>query len=207
MNKQFIRLISAYVDSQDIALWCASLHEEYPFSFKITRKRNTKLGDYSYRKDLRGQHHQISINHDLNKHQFLFTFLHEVAHRVCMECHGQYVKAHGKEWKSIFSALLGAALAQKFFPQSLVAPIQQHAENPRASCGADPNLYKSLSYFDSKQQALYLTDLKSNTLFLFNKKCFRKLEMKRSRALCVDISNNKKYFISGIAEVIIIEDK
>ncbi len=208
MNNRFAEFIKRYVSSDKIAQWCASLESKHPFSFKITRQRNTKLGDYRYHKDIRGEHHQISINYNLNKHQFLFTFLHEVAHRVCMERYGQKVKPHGEEWKRIFFVFLQDALAQNFFPETLVEAIAAHAQNPKASCAADQRLYKLFSSFDTKtNNATYLSDIKLNSLFLFNNKCFRKLEMRRSRALCLNTHNQRKYLISGIAEVSSLEDE
>jgi len=208
MNNKFTEFIKSYVASEEIAQWCGSLQQEHPFSFKITRKRNSKLGDYRYRKDIRGEHHQISINNDLNKHEFLFTFLHEYAHRVCMNRFGKTVKPHGEEWKTIFSIILQQALTQKFFPDTLTEAITIHAQNPKASCAADQRLHKLFSSFDTKNNDVtYLSDLKPNSLFLFNGKCFRKLEMRRTRAVCLNTHNHKKYLISGIAEVLFLEDK
>ena len=50
--------------------YCFNLWKEYQFKFKVTRPRQSKLGDYCYRRD-RG--HQITVNANLNPYSFLVT--------------------------------------------------------------------------------------------------------------------------------------
>jgi SprT protein len=45
--------------------------------------RSSKLGDY--RPPQRGLPHRISVNHNLNQHEFLITLIHEMAHLLCWE--------------------------------------------------------------------------------------------------------------------------
>jgi len=202
MKSSFFEFIANYVASDQIAKWCEQLHQETPFSFKITKERSSKLGDYRYKRVSRVKKHEITINHNLNKHQFLFTFLHEVAHRITMEQYGRNVMPHGKEWKMIFSELLNSALLKGFFPEILFASISKHAKNPKASCIADHKLYKLFKSFDeNKKNVVHLCDIKLNSLFLLGNEYYRKLEVRRTRSLCKNVRNSKKYLVSEIAEV------
>jgi len=72
--------------------------------FKVTRSRNSKLGDY--RAPFKGSSHQITVNHDLNPYSFLITTVHEFAHLKTYQEHKNKVKPHGNEWKENFKMLM-----------------------------------------------------------------------------------------------------
>ncbi|MCK5366987.1 MAG: SprT-like domain-containing protein, partial [Cyclobacteriaceae bacterium] len=84
--------------------YCLDLWETIPFNFKVTRKRNSKLGDYRF--DQRNGSHSISVNFDLNQYSFLITYIHELAHLLTTERFGRKSQPHGKEWKSNFRELM-----------------------------------------------------------------------------------------------------
>ena len=75
LNNNFLDVISPFVASTSVAHWCAKLHDRYPFNFQLTKSRSSKLGDYRYQRIGFKKIHQITINSDLNKHQFLITSL------------------------------------------------------------------------------------------------------------------------------------
>ena len=81
----------------------------YPLTLKITRSRQTKLGDY--RKLQPQKRHQITVNGDLNPEAFFFVFTHEIAHMMVYAKYnyGQ-VAPHGKEWKIMFGKLLAESI-------------------------------------------------------------------------------------------------
>ena len=87
-----------------------TLLQTYRVHLTITRERKTLLGDYKHRV---GQHHQISVNGNLNPFAFLLTLLHELAHLITFEKYGHRVQAHGAEWKFQYGQLLGAFLEKK----------------------------------------------------------------------------------------------
>ena len=72
---------------------------------KIAKNTTTKLGDYRPPQGRYG-FHRISVNHDLNKYNFLLTFVHEFAHLKNWEQHKRNVNPHGKEWKLAFREFL-----------------------------------------------------------------------------------------------------
>ncbi|HEX8547375.1 MAG TPA: SprT-like domain-containing protein [Cytophagaceae bacterium] len=168
-----------------------------PFKFIITRKRSTKLGDYRY--TTVDKSHTITINEDLNIYSFLVTYLHEVAHLRTTVNHGLKVKPHGEEWKFEFQVLMDPLLKEDVFPAEIFNPLRNYIQNPKASSCTDAALLKALRLFDAESKELYLSDLALGDTFKFNKRIFKKLEIKRSRALCKDLENGKKYYIPQIA--------
>jgi len=204
MVGSFAQFISPYVDSQHIAHWCESLWLKYPFDFKISKDRKSKLGDYRFQRLNNKSLHTITINETLNKHQFLITFLHELAHRVVMEKYGRNVKPHGKEWKSIYAVFLQDSIEKGFYPSLLTDVISKFMLNPKASAGADKELFIALKQFDQHQKGVLLSTLGIGQSFLFRGKPFRKLEVKRTRSVCENIENKKRYYIPDIALVKLI---
>src|SRR5690606_6767317 len=84
----------------DAVQYCWDLWQEDPFHFLLARSRSSKLGDFRYRMDREFQ--QITINHDLNRYQFLITYIHEVAHYRAFKTYGLKIRPHGLEWKRTF---------------------------------------------------------------------------------------------------------
>ena len=177
--------------------YCVALWGEYPFHFKIVKKRVSKLGDYCY--DRRDKSHTITVNHDLNPYQFLITYVHEVAHRAV---HHRRQKPHGIYWKMKFQDLMSPLLETKVFPEDVLEALTRHMRNPKASTAADPALAGILALYDPEGNSFpTLAEVAVGREFVFRKRVFKKLEKKRTRALCLDISNRKKYLISELAEV------
>ena len=177
--------------------YCVALWEEYPFHFKVVKKRATKLGDYCY--DRRDKSHTITVNHDLNPYQFLITYVHEVAHRAVHHCRQ---KPHGIYWQMKFRNLMSPLLKPAVFPEDVLEVLTRHMRNPKASTAADPALARILSRYDSEGSNLpTLAEVAVGGEFVFRERAFKKLEKKRTRAVCLDISNRKKYLISEVAEV------
>ena len=100
----------------------------------ITRSRTTKLGDY--RSPYGVKYHKISVNHDLNKYQFLLTLVHELAHLKTFEAFKNRVKPHGKEWKANFRDLMQPFLNEDVFPDDLLPVVRKYMVNP--SSGLSP---------------------------------------------------------------------
>jgi hypothetical protein len=183
--------------------YCCSLWEEEPFHLAITRSRSSKLGDFRYRADLAVQ--KITIYHDLNIYQFLITYIHEVAHHRVFSKYGSAKKPHGQEWKRTFRQLMMPVLNDGVFPRDILIPLRLHMANPKASTGADYFLMKELKKYDSKETidgAILLGDLKIGSRFELRRRVFEKLETRRTRVLCKELSSGKRYLISSHAEVV-----
>jgi hypothetical protein len=48
---------------------------------------------------------------------------------------------------------------------------------------------------------VYLADILLGETFEFNKRVFKKQELRRTRSLCIDMSTNKRYLIAEVAKV------
>jgi hypothetical protein len=173
--------------------YCTQLCVDYPFDFILRKQRVTKLGDYRY--DPIGRNHTITVNENLNKYQFLITYVHEVAHRAVHQ-HRNVQKPHGIIWKQKFQSLMLPLLRPDIFPDDVLRILARHMKSPKASVGGDPKLAKVLSTYDENSaDELRLDDIKVGEEFSFRNRAFRKLEVKRTRAVCLDIQNGKRYFI------------
>ncbi len=166
----------------------------------ITRKRSTKLGDY--RKPFgRQKFHRISVNGNLNPYAFLITLTHEIAHLEAFESYKKKrIAPHGKEWKAIFGDLLVDLLDKGIFPEDLSMVVRKHATNPTASSTTDLELSQCLRKYDANK-ATTLNELEESMVFKIGKKVFRKGKKRRTRFLCTELSTNKLYAVSGLAEV------
>lgn len=186
--------------------YCYEVWKTDPFRLNITSSRSTKLGDFSFQRGRPLQ--RISINHDLNIYQFLITYLHEVAHHRVYAKYGLGKKPHGVEWKLAFRSIMAPVLSDKVFPRDVLIPLKRHMCSPKASAGADFFLAKELKKYDTVNQGLglvFLGDLRVGSAFEIKARVFKKLETKRTRVLCQELSNGKKYLISSHAEVALVD--
>jgi hypothetical protein len=180
--------------------YCYHIWKSYPFNFKVTKKRETKLGDYRYHYG--DKTHTITINGDLNAYSFLVTYLHEVAHLRTQVLCGHKVKPHGKEWKEEFQKLLHPVSNDDVFPDTLLKAIHNYLQNPKASSCTDINLLKALGEFDNKEQnVLFLSDVAIGVTFKFNKKYYVKESTLRTRAICQEVKSGRKFYIPEAAQV------
>ena len=113
---------------------------------KITRGRNTKLGDY--RPPLKYKFHRISVNHNLNKYHFLITLVHEFAHLTNWEKNRNQVKPHGNEWKREFGELMQNFIAADIFPADIYPVLNRFLKNP-TSTSANTELTRKLRSYDN----------------------------------------------------------
>jgi len=130
------------------------LHQ-YKVHLTITRSRATVLGDY--RHAIHGKNHRISVNGNLNPYAFLITLLHELAHLLTFQFHGNRVAAHGREWKKQFSELLKTFIQAEIFPDIIKDSLLKSLHNPAASSCADDDLLRVLRHYDEKKRAFILS--------------------------------------------------
>jgi hypothetical protein len=95
-------------------------------------------------------------------------------------------------------------LNEETFPLEVLIVIKSYLSNPAASSCSDENLTRSLRRFDAKP-VTYLEELSSNAVFrLQTGRVFRKGQQKRKHFLCTELTTNKLYLISPLAEVELI---
>jgi hypothetical protein len=171
----------------------------FNFKLKIKKSRQSKYGDY--RPPLPGLNHQITINQDLNKFAFLLTLVHEIAHLLCQERHGNRVKPHGEEWKNCFKELMRPFMRLNIYPDDVYHAIVGYMKNPAASSCSDDNLLRTLKKYDAPSDLVHLETLPQNAVFIYNERQFVKGPKIRTRFKCLEKDHLHVYFFAALAEV------
>lgn len=194
-------LLQNYIPHQAVDEIVKIIFEHKELYIKITKHRSTKLGDY---KKINNLYHRITINHNLNKYQFLITLLHEIAHFLSFKEYGKNIKPHGKEWKSVFSNLLNKFTSPETFPNDLLPYVKKYAINPKATTAGDGELFLKLSEYNTHKNnnTKFVFQLEPNQFFsLPNGTKYQLQEKRRTRYKCIRIDNQKIYLIHQNAEV------
>lgn len=178
----------------------------------IKPKRNTKLGDF--RPATRTKPARISINHDLNPYEFLFTLLHELAHHEAFVRYGRRHKPHGPEWKGIFAQLVKPYLNQKVFPPELEQGIIRHFARNGKTDNSDPDLRALFKKFDPPREhddgpKLPTVDmLPLNSRFAIpDGRIFIKLGLRRKRFSCYCYTDKRMYVFGPKVQVIPLDEQ
>lgn len=180
--------------------YCFNLWKQYQFKFKVTRPRQSKLGDYCFRRD---KGHQITVNANLNPYSFLVTYIHEVAHLQTFKQFGNKPEPHGKEWKLYFRETFQPLLKPEILPSELIVSLTDYLKNPAATTQGSKHLMNVLRQFDLPidVNSIILTSLQSGENFELNGRVFTKGELRRTRFLCTALQSGKRYVISSNALV------
>lgn len=186
-----------------VAEYCFDLWNENEFDLLISKKRETKLGDFCIRPN---QKLRITINHDLGPYQFLITYIHEVAHYISFQRYKSLKNPHGIEWKKIFKELFDPILFPELLPEELIAVLKDYLKNPSATSTGHPGLVKVLEQLEGRNNKITLEHIEKNSIFRIKNLILIKGELRRTRYLCKDAKSNKKYLVSKFAEIIPMEN-
>jgi hypothetical protein len=182
--------------SVDMIMDCIRLNKVH---LKVTRARSGKLGDYIYNKN--GIKHTISINHNLHPFQFLITLLHELAHMMVREKYKKRVLPHGPEWNHEFRMISMPFIAAAVFPENVKLAFERHTSKGYASTSVDMELMLVLRSYENKPKVATISDLSNGTVFIYNGRLFRKVDLVRKRYRCISLDNNRIYLFSPLAEI------
>lgn len=173
----------------------------YKVHLTVARERKSVLGDY--RNAVHGKNHRISVNGNLNKYAFLITLLHELAHLLTHEKYGHRVVSHGKEWKAIYSQLLGAFVQHGIFPADIEKELHKSLVNPAASSCAEEHLMRVLRKYDPKKDGVLLVEeVPAGARFMTRDgRIFQKGDKLRKRYRCKEMKTGLIYLFSAIYEV------
>lgn len=178
---------------------------KYKIHLKITKSRSSKLGDY--RAPISTKFHQISINEDLGKYQFLIVLLHEIAHLVVWQDYNRKALPHGKEWKSEFKKLILPFLNLSIFPQEVLDSLIVFVKSSFSSTNAELNLTRILKKLINSDDIL-IEDIPENTIFKYSSdKTFIKINKVKKRIKCRCIENNRMYLFNPLTKVVLIDRK
>lgn len=178
---------------------CIELVKKHRVSLQIVGKRKTRHGDY--RKLPNGQV-KITVNASLNKYRFLVTLIHEFAHLVAYEKHGNYIKPHGVEWKHSFQLLILPFLNPEIFPNKILPLLAKHFRNPTASSDTDAILSVALKEFDPPNLKNYIFEVPIGKRFRIESgRVFRKGKKRVKRYECTCEQTGQVYVFQPHAEV------
>jgi SprT protein len=198
-EEQVLSILRQHLPEFSIA-YCFSLWKEKPFSLKLTKSRQTKIGDFTCKSSSATP--RITLNNDLNSYSFLITYIHEVAHLHVFLEYGHRTEPHGEQWKLAFQRLLQPLLTTDIFPEKILAPLNYHMQNPKASSFADVELTKALRSFDEHAHFdITLSDLPEGSTFQLNGRFFKKGKLKRTRILCKELHSKRQYLVPAEALV------
>jgi hypothetical protein len=178
--------------------YCLSLWKASPFELKITRARQTKVGDFTSRNTR--SHPRITLNNDLNPYLFLTTYVHEVAHLRVYLSHGNRVDPHGAEWRTEFTDLMIPLLWEEIYPEAILHELRRHMINPKASSFADTQLTEAFRKFD-KHPHVTLSEVPEGSIFKLQGRWFRKGKLRRTRVLCRELQSKRDYLVPADAIV------
>ena len=201
-KEKYRMVLSKYLPANFIEI-VVELLVKHPVKFRVAKPRKTKLGDFRANRD---GLHQITVNGDLNPYSFLITTIHEFAHLVTFQEYKGRVKPHGKEWQLTYSKMIYPVIESGNLPKDVSDVLLNSLINVKASSCTDQNLSRVLIKYDKPVQGLILLEeLPSKSIFNLSGKNFTKGNLRRTRYVCVDNSNNKRYLISALAQVKKIE--
>lgn len=173
------------------------LIDEHHFTLKIVHQRATKHGDFRQMPDGK---FQITVNDNLNKHQFLLTLIHEIAHHVTHQKFGN-VQPHGKEWKTVFQHLMFPFLKPEIYPKEILPYLANYLKNPKASTDADVNLALALKGNSAAKGKCFVFEIPLGGFFVFKNIVYQKGNKRRTRHECINTDNKKVYLFNQNVEV------
>lgn len=168
----------------------------YYIHIKITKNRNSKLGDY---RKLPDKSHQITVNSTLDKQLFFFVLTHELAHLIAFEKFNNRISAHGKEWKDTFREMLLESI--DIYTDDLKPIIRRFSSNPKANFMASPELVRYFHIENPEDQFVFVEDLSVKDNFHYKGDQYEILEKKKKLYLCINLNNSKKYLFRSLAKV------
>jgi SprT protein len=197
--EKILEILKTHVPSPAVE-YCLNLWKATPFELKLSKSRQTKVGDFTSRRSK--SHPRITLNNDLNPYLFLTTYIHEVAHLHVFLKFGHRVDPHGEEWKTAFTDLLIPLLWENIFPPEILDELRRHMVNPKASSFADTKLTEAFRLFDkNKTHAAVLSQLPEGSTFQLQGKFFKKGKLRRTRVLCKELKSKRDYLVPADALV------
>ncbi len=161
----------------------------YSCHIRITKKRNSKLGDYRYRS---GETQQISINGDLEPQLFFFVLTHEIAHLITFSA-DRKILPHGKEWKICYRNLLLESL--NTYEEDFRPMVMAFSKTPKANYMATPEIVR---YFSKNTTEDFIEDLNLGHIFEYQNQTFEILEVRKKTLYLQKPAFGEKIFIPNL---------
>ncbi|MCD9618350.1 SprT-like domain-containing protein [Chryseobacterium gleum] len=169
---------------------------DYYIHIKVTRNRNSKLGDY---RKLPDNSHEITVNSTLTPQLFFFVLTHELAHLIAFEKYGRRISPHGNEWKETFRNMLLESL--EIYDEELKPIIIKFSKSPKANFMASPDLVR---YFHTEKQddtLHFIEELKKGEFFIYRNEKYLLEGLVKKNYLCKNLATGRKYSFKPLARV------
>ena len=189
-------ILEKYIPEKSISM-VQYLIEQNNFTLKIVNQRQTKHGDF---RKLPDGKFQITVNNNLNKHQFLLTLVHEIAHHVTHNKFGR-VQPHGKEWKTVFQHLMLPFLRPDIYPKEMLSHLANYLKNPKASTDSDAKLSLALRDNQAETGKEFIFSIPQGAFFVFKNVIYKRGAKRRTRFECLNMSNKRTYLFNQNVEV------
>lgn len=197
-SNQVLTILQTHVPASALE-YCFSLWKTSPFELKITKSRQTKVGDFTSRHTRK--HPRITLNNDLNAYLFLVTYVHEVAHLHVYLRFGSRVDPHGEKWRTTFTNLMLPILWESVFPEEILHELRRHMINPKASSFADSELTQAFRKFDKNSNQMVLSEVPEGSIFKLQGKFYKRGKIRRTRILCREMQSKRDYLVPADALV------
>ncbi|GEN68964.1 MULTISPECIES: SprT-like domain-containing protein [Chryseobacterium] len=169
---------------------------DYFIHIKVTRNRNSKLGDY---RKLPDDSHEITVNSTLTPQLFFFVLTHELAHLIAFEKYGRRISPHGNEWKETFRKMLIESL--EIYDEDLKPIIVKFSKAPKANFMASPDLVR---YFHTEKQddsLQFIEELQKGEFFIYRNEKYLLEGLVKKNYLCKNLATGRKYSFKPLARV------
>lgn len=169
---------------------------DYYIHIKITRNRNSKLGDY---RKLPDHSHEITINSTLVPQLFFFVLTHELAHLLAFERYGRRISPHGNEWKDTFRRMLLESV--EVYDEALRPIIVKFSRSPKANFMASPDLVKYFHIEKQDDKLQFIEELKEGDYFMYRNERYFLEGLIKKNYLCKNLATGRKYSFKPLARV------
>lgn len=169
---------------------------DYYIHIKVTKNRNSKLGDY---RKLRDSSHEITINSTLAPQLFFFVLTHELAHLIAFEKYGRRISPHGNEWKLTFREMLLESL--DVYEDDLKPIIIKFSHSPKANFMASPDLVKYFHIENHEDNLQYIDELSKGDQFVYRNQTYLLEGLIKKNYLCMNLATGRKYSFKPLARV------
>lgn len=181
---------------QNTLLYLRKWFSDYYIHIKVTKNRNSKLGDY---RKLRDNSHEITINSTLAPQLFFFVLTHELAHLIAFEKYGRRISPHGNEWKLTFREMLLESL--NVYEEDLKPIIIKFSHSPKANFMASPDLVKYFHIETHDDNLQYIEELSKGDQFVYRNQTYLLEGLIKKNYLCMNLATGRKYSFKPLARV------
>lgn len=175
-----------------LKIWFA----DYYIHIKVTRNRNSKLGDY---RKLPDHSHEITINSTLVPQLFFFVLTHELAHLIAFEKYGRKISPHGNEWKETFRQMLLQSIS--VYEENLRPVIVQFSKSPKANFMASPDLVKYFHIEKQEDSLTFIEELEKGDFFMYRNEKYLLEGLIKKNYLCKNLATGRKYSFKPLARI------